>query len=730
MMDTIDRALKSENRRKVRVRAALIVIIVSLASAIFTSAVGIHFSTKEISNTVADDLTLLGDISSGMILSTIEKMNDDALYVGGMMERAYTEGGIEKLTETLQNEIGTGPNFISLGVVFPDGTVISSEKKDFEFAKLLPIDAKSYLRTAPSEGTYISNSAITASGKQVIRCYYRLSSGAVFISTLRGDYFSNLLSSADYDVYSSARVFIIDGQGTVIADSYSGDTNKLGSSFINSTGGFGEAIRDALFGDITDSVVVRYDDDFEDAGGIICSYTPLSHKNARWALFVTVPVSNTPIPNMRNLFIISGLMFLVFGAIASIFLSKMQVKPYEVLDRQNILLKELKAEAEAGGRAKGDFLSNMSHEIRTPLNAVIGMTEIAKNTNDENKRYESLVKIDDASRHLMGVINDILDMSKIEANKLELDPIDFRFADMVNRVSDITSFRIVEKRQDYSVDIDPNIPPYLHCDEQRLAQVITNLLTNAVKFTPEGGSIELAAKLIGEEAGTGGVEIEIYVKDSGIGVSDEQKSRLFTSFEQAESSTSRKYGGTGLGLAISKHIVEMMDGRIWVDSVPGQGSRFSFVIKAGIAEGATSDIDVSYEPLIANEFAGKTILLAEDIEINREIVCALLEPTGIDIVEAVNGRDAVDKYAEAPEKYDLILMDVQMPELDGYQATEIIREMEQELAESVPIIAMTANVFKEDIDKALAVGMNAHIGKPLNMKQVLEQLRFYLGRSD
>jgi signal transduction histidine kinase/CheY-like chemotaxis protein len=715
---------KPQKKNAVRIRAALIVVAVCLAGAIFATSVGIYFSTREISNTVSDDLTLLGDISSGMIQSSIGKIKEDASYVSGMMDRSYASGGIEELSATLESEVGPGPNFVSLGVVFPDGTVISSEKENCGFAALDAADCQAYLDSAPDEGVRIADSTITDSGEQLIRCFAKISDGAVFVSTLMGDYFSELLSASDYGIYSSGRVFILDGKGTVIADSNSGETNMIGSSFLDSPGEFGNTVNAALFGDETNGAVVQYMDEFENAGEIICSYTPIIHQTERWALFVTVPVSSTPIPDMRNLFLISGFIFLVFGAIASIFLSAMQAKPYEVLDRQNALLTELKAEAEAAGRAKGDFLSNMSHEIRTPLSAVIGMTAIAKSTTDENKRNECLIKIDEASHHLMGVINDILDMSKIEANKLELDPTDFSFKEMIYRVSDIVSFRIDEKHQNYSVELAPDIPPYINADEQRLAQVIANILTNAVKFTPEDGDIRLTARLT--DLSEGEAEIEIAVEDSGIGLSEEQQKRLFTSFQQAESSTARKYGGTGLGLAISKHITEMMGGGIWVESEQGKGSKFSFKIKAGVADTPEVVTDISEYGLLENEFAQYRILLAEDIDINREIVRSLLEPTGVEIVDAVDGREAVDKFTAEPDTFDIIFMDVQMPELDGYDATRQIRALGTDKAKRIPIIAMTANVFKEDIDKCLAAGMNAHIGKPIDLEQVLDKLRFYL----
>jgi len=515
--------------------------------------------------------------------------------------------------------------------------------------------------------------------------------------------------------------------------------------------------------------------------------------------------------------------------------------------------------AQAASRAKSIFLANMSHEIRTPMNAITGMTAIGRcATNTEQMKY-CFEKIEGASKHLLGVINDILDMSKIEANKFELAPAEFDFERMLQRVVNVINFRVEEKQQRFTVHIDKTIPRMLIGDDQRLAQVITNLLSNSVKFTPNGGAISLNTQFSGEENGL--CTIQISIADNGIGISPEQQANLFRSFQQAEISTARIYGGTGLGLSISKSIIELMGGKIWLESEPGAGSTFSFTIQArrgaeqrrrladtdikwGNARilavdddpqtldylkeilqgfGATCDtaqngeealrlveqrgsydiyfvdwkmpgidgfeltkklkeqkdvhsigavimisaaewslddaeakeagvdrfiakplfpstvadvigecLGVNYgqleevQPEIAGIFAGRRILLAEDVEINREIVQALLEPTLIEIDCAENGAEAICMFKQSPEKYDLILMDVQMPEIDGYEATRGIRMLDMARAKKIPIIAMTANVFKEDIEKSLASGMNDHIGKPLDMDEVFDILRKYL----
>ncbi|MDR3051250.1 MAG: response regulator [Oscillospiraceae bacterium] len=528
---------------------------------------------------------------------------------------------------------------------------------------------------------------------------------------------------------------------------------------------------------------------------------------------------------------------------------------------RDLMEKEVAAALERAmqaSHAKGTFLSNMSHEMRTPMNAIIGMTAIGKSAPDAQRKDYAFGKIEDASVHLLGVINDILDMSKIEANKLELSPISFHFERMLRRVADVLTFRIDEKRQRFSVYIDRRIPAVLVGDDQRLSQVIVNLLSNATKFTPAGGDIHLRADWLDETDGLCTLQIE--VADTGIGISPEQQARLFTSFEQAESNTARKFSGTGLGLAISRRIVEMMDGRIWIKSQLGQGSTFTFTVRlacgsadqqaglptpgaawAGIRVLAVDDdpdvltyfddimrrlgvacdtapdgetaltimrekgayniyfidwrmpdmdgialtqaikarqakdavvvmitaaewvtiedearaagvdkylpkplfpssladcineclgLDAAMpptpQPAPADDFSGKCILLAEDVEINREIVLTLLETTRVTIDCAENGAQALALFEADPNRYDMIFMDVQMPEMDGYEATRRIRALGTPKAQSIPVVAMTANVFREDVERCLNAGMNDHLSKPLNFEDMLKKLRRYM----
>jgi len=386
--------------------------------------------------------------------------------------------------------------------------------------------------------------------------------------------------------------------------------------------------------------------------------------------------------------------------------------------------KQIKLQAEgvlAASRAKGIFLATMSHEIRTPLNAIIGMTYILKESvQDNEKALHSVNQIMTSSHHLLGILNDILDMSKIESGKLELSREPFSLLAACIEVSDIMTHRCVEKKITFVTNINEVKDIILIGDKLRLNQVLINLLGNAVKFTNANGEIKFLTEIIDEEAEK--AHIKFSVSDNGIGMSEDQINKLFIPFEQTDSTIAVRFGGTGLGLSLSQNYVNMMGSRIHVKSELERGSSFEFSLyfDKGVLPQPQAPQTADKNPENEN-LAGKKILLAEDIEINRLIVREMLPHDGLTIDEAENGRQAINKFSASPEGYyDIILMDIQMPLLDGYEAAKEIRALNRADAKTVPIIAMTANAYKEDVERAIAAGMNGHLAKPINKDALME----------
>jgi len=391
------------------------------------------------------------------------------------------------------------------------------------------------------------------------------------------------------------------------------------------------------------------------------------------------------------------------------------------------LLIRAKEGAEQASRAKSAFLSQMSHEIRTPMNAIIGMTQIAHRSDDPEKIKACINQIESSSAHLLGLINNVLDMSKIEASKLELSEDTFSLSDDIDVVVAMLSPKFTDKRVSFVLEKEGIINDLIATDVLRLNQTLVNLLSNALKFSDKGGHVTLSISQTATEAES--AEYRFDVTDNGIGMTQQEMTQLFSPFVQADSSITRKYGGTGLGLAISKAIVEMMGGSIWVRSEKGEGSTFSFTIKAKLAKPTKErETDVPNTRIgkegEGGDFSALRALIVDDLEINRVVIVELLADTGIKIDQATDGRVAADMFAASPAGYyDLILMDMQMPVLDGVSATKLIRSMERPDAGTVTIVAMTANVFKEDVDQALNAGMNWHIGKPVSYEQLVETIK-------
>ena len=828
----------------IRIRSIITILLATLIIIIISVSTGIIFVGSNIKKSQEEDLVLVSDIADHFIGSEIKLLKLKVSQIAYIL----AESDESRWEEIIVQQSSEHPEFIGeaildakSGAVVQSGEVpATSELMEDKFISQVFDNNVMISSTIPSDSDYGVVFYLAAPLTNTT------GSDNILVLTLSGMYFAEQLS--EITVWETGHIFVDDAEGHVIAN--------IRSEWVQTRHNF---IALAQTNDQYEEIarVIRRGVDGETGtdqftlSGIprLCAFRPITDSDEGWFLGVIAPLSESPFRYINSGLIMIGAVCIILSFIASIIASGFIKKPFEQVT-------ELKELAEAHSKAKSDFLANMSHEIRTPMNAIIGMTTIGKSSASLERAQNCFYKVEEASQHLLGIINDILDMSKIEAGKLNLSPIEFNFEKTLRRVINVMKFKADEKKQEIMVHIDSNIPAFLLGDDQRLAQVITNLMGNAVKFTPAGGSVTLDAKL--NSVTTDSLEILITVTDTGIGVTDAQKESIFESFQQAEESTTRKFGGTGLGLSISKNIVEMMGGKIWVESAPGKGASFSFTVimrgseknhvplqistdllktiriliadnervvleyfdeimrnldiyydtaisgdealelvskngnydiyfidwkmpgmngielakklrinndkasiviitaaevrdiedeakKAGvnkfitkpifpsnIAEiitghlGADNQNNTAVQSAENENFEGRRILIAEDVEINREIVKEILDPALLEIDFAENGKEAVRLFSEAPDKYDMIFMDIQMPEMDGYEATRVIRAIDSRIAKSIPIVAMTANVYKEDVDKCLAAGMNGHVGKPINFDEVTETLRKYL----
>ncbi len=408
------------------------------------------------------------------------------------------------------------------------------------------------------------------------------------------------------------------------------------------------------------------------------------------------------------------------------FIPKELVFPFMVYCQQmsGIMgLREAIEQANRAGKAKSRFLANLSHEIRTPMNAIIGMTQIAQRSSDSEEIDRCIRQVGLSSKHLLGLINDVLDISKIEDGKLRLVESPFRLRVMIESVFAGLLPLARDKSQSLTVEYREVDDPRLSGDEIRLSQVLINLLGNAIKFTPENGRVRLEISEFSRDEDS--LTLHFAITDSGIGITPEFMERLFTPFEQADNGISRRQGGTGLGLAISQYLVELMGGRIRAESVLGEGTCFSFSIRFVIDRSEEQPAAAEKETAgDVPDFSGRTVLVVDDVKINRVIISSFLQGTKMIVEEAENGAEALKKVvASPPGHYSLIFMDMQMPVMDGCTATRAIRSSGHQDAASLPIIAMTANVFKEDVQAVFAAGMNGHIGKPVDFQLILDTIR-------
>ena len=470
-------------------------------------------------------------------------------------------------------------------------------------------------------------------------------------------------------------------------------------------------------------------------------------ENAEWILIFLVPAEYVATNTLRlvNFVMIFIVIFTVIAAVVVMFgisfvMYRNQQEAIRVERENTAKLETVNAElrqanqaaeeaiqvAQEANRSKSNFLANMSHDIRTPMNAIIGMTSLIRyDVGDKDKVIEYADKIDTSSQHLLGIINDVLDMSKIEAGKTVFKYSDFSILDFIQELDTIFHPQIEEKKQTLTITKENICHEWVNGDQVHLMQIFSNLLSNAMKYTQEGGEIQFLAEEC-EVNSSVYAKYRFLVSDNGMGMSADFMDTIFDAFTRAENSLTNKIQGTGLGMAITKNLVDSMGGTIDVESEPGQGTCFEILMDLKIADERSVSLMSQAETEDQNDniLLGMKFLCAEDNAINAEILTELLKIEGAECTICENGEEILKAFEQSvPGDYDMILMDVQMPVMNGYEATKAIRRSSHELAKKIPIIAMTANAFSEDIQHSLAAGMNAHISKPVDMKTLEKTVR-------
>jgi len=458
---------------------------------------------------------------------------------------------------------------------------------------------------------------------------------------------------------------------------------------------------------------------------LISGFSPIYGAQGEIIAIVGVDIDDTSLLEMqRTLRVLTPILLAVFVVV--LLISFISLSHYKTM---NYKTKLATSEAILANKAKSQFLSNMSHEIRTPLNAIIGMAQTGVSRLTIEEKNYSFERINDSSKHLLNLVNDILDLSKIEEGEMKLNYEPFLLSQICQKLKSIVLWSIEKKQLHFEIIEDETIQYALIGDENRILQVLLNFVTNAIKFTPEKGSIIVSIKVL--SCNDEDVLIQFSVRDNGIGIREEQKEQLFKPFHQADSSITKKYGGTGLGLIISKTLIELMNGKVWFDSIFGQGSCFYCSVPFRISNKPLEQ-SPDYSTFLAGQWKNFRVLVVEDVDINFEVLALMLEDTGLMLDWVTNGQEAVDTIHscidEKDYRYDLILMDLQMPVLDGLSATRFIRKMDDPYASSIPIIAMTANAFEEDVQNCIQAGMNRHIKKPIDINELLQCMHVFLDK--
>ncbi|MDR0547920.1 MAG: response regulator [Deltaproteobacteria bacterium] len=709
------------------------VFLISVAILVFiigtTVGTSLYFIHRGIQETILSDLAVIARIAEKLVSSEINLIKARAWTSVHLLDNVP----LEQWPAVMEQEVEASEAFLSLTVFNVNGALVASYGDPLTPVSLM---SSHYAKMAMEGQTVISTTRSLPTGELVIHVCVPLDKERVASISIPGLYFSRILSR--YHIWDTGTVFILDETGKIIAN----EREHLVLGEYNSLEDDSDDINVVSFRDFCRAMIKggqgtgRYVLENQERLGYFVSVTG---SNVGWSLGVSAPLSESPLNYVDRAIVLMTLVFLSIGLLIAWLTSGFVSRQFNLINQQYINLSELSDIARSSSEAKTNFLANMSHEMRTPLNAIIGFSELMiYGRYDSEERRENLEKIHAAGLTLLGIVNDILDISKIESGHFELIEVEYDVSSLINDTVTVNLIRIGEKPIEFGLEIDKSIPSRLFGDELRIKQICTNILSNAFKYTLEGTvNMFVTCEQQGET-----VWLSIEVKDTGIGIKPEDLSKLFSAYSQVDTKSNRKIEGTGLGLSITKKMVDMMDGRIEVESEYGKGTTFTVIIKQRVGkaplplgqEGAKSLENIR---LYKSIHSGRDreivpmpyakILLVDDVQANLDVAMGVLKPYKMRVDCVTSGQTAVDLIREENVIYDAVFMDHMMPGMDGIEAVRHIREeIGTEYAKTVPIIALTANAIIGNDKMFLENGFQAYLTKPIEIYRMDVVLKKYV----
>jgi len=722
---------------KIRTKALLTIIAIAMTITVLSLGIGSFSIRGGMENVVQNDMKMLANIASKLAAGRLELMRSESRHVAERLINVSTDQIISpSRAPAVLAAAAKRYEYLSFALYDPNRDLIAS------YGEQLP-DA-SFSRNDRAQRAYggeavVSSTELLPDGTLVMRIYTPVRGGYLLISTLPGLVMSDLVS--EFRILGQGNVFILDKEGIVVAN---GRPEAVLERF-----NLLEMSRDKRVITDEDGLIARMVRGETGVGyysyngeNRLCAYTPVNASDD-WVVGAAVPISATPVVQTERMEMISGVLIMMVASVVAFFMSRTIARPFEIIHEQNASLLELTQVAEHASAAKSSFLANTSHEMRTPLNAVIGLSELMLDSGELPAEVTAnLEKIYNSGTILLGIVNDLLDIAKIESGKFELIPIEYDVPSMINDTRSLNVLKIADKPIIFELSIDERLPCRLDGDELRVKQIFNNLLSNACKYTRQG----TITWTIGWEREGEAVWLVSSIKDSGIGIREEDIAKLFSDYNQVDTRSNRRIEGTGLGLAITRKLVEAMDGTITVSSVYDEGSAFTVRIRQKFVT------DTPIGPTVAEALKGfrytdskrlrdtklvriqmpyARILVVDDVQTNLDVAKGIMKPYGMKIDCVSSGVEAVDLVRTAAVKYDAIFMDHMMPEMDGMEATRIIREeIGTDYAKNIPIIALTANAIIGNEKLFLEHGFQAFLTKPVDVMRMDAILRRWVRDKD